>query len=319
MGRSLRLARRNSRDIADALVNDFISRYGTLISIHSDQGRNFESTLFQEVCRLLGIRKTRTTAYHPEGNGMVERFNRTMGAMIQILIGDEHNSWDKILPLTLMAYRSSVHETTQQTPHMMLFGREMTVTLALTLSELPTSQVEQDELQHTWDLREKLARVNRSAREVPSQAMRRQKLQHSRGSQGHQRDLGDLVWLITKVRKQGRAAKFEHKCRRPYTVIDVMADVTYRIEDKKGKRTVVNGERLITFVKPDDWSSTEGAEKDEPREPDIETSGDSESGDNRTDVKAEAEIPSRNGKETKNSQRTSRRRERRAPQRYGCT
>ena len=86
---------------------------------------------------------------------MVERFNRTMGAMIRSLIGEEHN-WDKILPLTLMAYRSSVHETTQQTPHIMLFGREMTVPLALTMSELPTSLVEQDELQHTSDLREKL-------------------------------------------------------------------------------------------------------------------------------------------------------------------
>ena len=132
--------------VAEALVNDFVSRYGTPISIHSDQGRNFESTLFQEVCRLLGIRKTRTTAYHPEENGMVERFNRTMGAMIRSLIGDEHENWDRIQPLTLMAYRSSVHKTTQQTPHMMVFGREMTIPLALTLSKLPISLVEQDEL-----------------------------------------------------------------------------------------------------------------------------------------------------------------------------
>ena len=293
--------------VAEALVNDFVSRYGTPVSIHSDQGRNFESTLFQEVCRLLGIRKTRTTAYHPEGNGMVERFNRTMGAMIRSLIGEEHDNWDKILPLTLMAYRSSVHETTQQTPHMMLFGREMTVPLALTMSELPTSLVEQDELEHTWDLREKLAKVHRRAREVTGQAMRRQKLQHDRGAMGHRRDVGDLVWLITKVRRQGRAAKFEHKCKGPYTVIDVMADVTYRIEDKKGKRTVVNGERLITFVKPGDWSSTDGAE-DEPREHEIPTSVDSESGDDQPDVRPEKE----------NSQRTSGRRERRAPQRYGC-
>ena len=97
-----------------------------------------------------------------------------------------------------------------------------------------------------------------------------------------------------------------------------MADVTYQIEDKKGKRTVVNGERLITFVKLDDWSSTDGVE-DEPREHKIATSVDSESEDNRPDVKPEAKTSSRNGKETENSQRTSGWRERRAPQRYGCT
>ena len=75
--------------------------------------------------------------------------------------------------------------------------------------------------------------------------------------------------------------------------------MTYRIEDRKGKRTVVNGERLITFVKPDDWSSTKGAEEDEPREPNIDTSGDSESEDNRPDVELEAK------KEKENSKRTS--------------
>ena len=184
----------------------------------------------------------------------------------------------------------------------------MTVPLALTMSELPTSLVEQDELQHTWDLWEELAKVHRRAREVTGQARGRQKLQHDRGALGHRREVGDLVWLIIKVRKQGRAAKFEHKCKGPHTVIDVMAGVTYRIEDKKGKRTVVNGERLITFVKPGDWSSTDGVE-DEPREHEIATSVDSESEDNRPDVKPEKE----------NSQRTYGRRERRALQRYGCT
>ena len=95
-------------------------------------------------------------------------------------------------------------------------------------------------------------------------------------------------------------------------------DVTYRIEDKKGKRTVVNGERLITFVKPDDWSSTDGVE-DELREHVIETSVDSENEDDGQDVEPKAKSPNGNGKENENSQRTSGRRERRVPQRYGCT
>ena len=101
-------------------------------------------------------------------------------------------------------------------------------------------------------------------------------------------------------------------------MVDVMADVTYLIEDKKGKRTVVNGERLITFVKPDDWSSTDGVE-DEPREHVIETSVISESEDDRADVEPQAKTPNGNDKEKENSRRTSGRRERRAPQRYGCT
>ena len=217
-----------------------------------------------------------------------------------------------MLPCPLGRFR--VHETTQQTPHMMLFGREM----AVPISELPTSLVEEDEMQYTWNLWERLKQVHRRAREVIGQAMRRQKLQHDRGVQGSRRDVGDLVWLISKVRKQGRATKFELKCKGPFTMADVIADITYRIEDKKGNRIVVNGERLIPFVKPDDWSSTEGAEEEAPREPDLETFGDSESGDADPDVRPGAAIPSKNGKEAENSQRTSGRREKRAPQCYGC-
>ena len=68
---------------ADKLVNEFISRFGTPLSIHSDQGRNFESDLFQELCKLLEIKKTRTSPRHPSCNGMVERFNSTLIKMIK--------------------------------------------------------------------------------------------------------------------------------------------------------------------------------------------------------------------------------------------
>lgn len=63
---------------ADVLVKEFFCRFGVPYSIHSDQGRNFESGLFQEVCKLLDINKTKTTAYHPQSDGLVERLNRTL-------------------------------------------------------------------------------------------------------------------------------------------------------------------------------------------------------------------------------------------------
>ena len=64
--------------VARKLVNEFISRFGVPLEIHSDQGRNFESELFQHVCSELGITKTRTTPYRPSSNGLVERFNRIL-------------------------------------------------------------------------------------------------------------------------------------------------------------------------------------------------------------------------------------------------
>lgn len=63
-------------------MGEFICRFGVPESIHTNQGRSFDSTLFKEMCSVLGVEKTRTTPYHPQGDGMVERVNRSLVAML---------------------------------------------------------------------------------------------------------------------------------------------------------------------------------------------------------------------------------------------
>ena len=72
-----------ARSVARAFVDNFISRFGSPCIIHSDQGRQFESDLFTALCTLLEVTKTRTTGYHPSGNGQVERYNRTLMSLIR--------------------------------------------------------------------------------------------------------------------------------------------------------------------------------------------------------------------------------------------
>ena len=74
--------------LAKILVDEIICRYVVPKSIHSDQGANFCSEVIQAVCKLLKIDKTRTSAYHPMGNGQVERFNRTVEAMLSKVVKD---------------------------------------------------------------------------------------------------------------------------------------------------------------------------------------------------------------------------------------
>ncbi|CAG2221579.1 unnamed protein product [Mytilus edulis] len=105
----------NADIIAEKLVQEFIARFGAPLEIHTDQGRNFESQLFAEVCKLLEISKTRTTAYHPSSNGMIERFNRTLAGMIKSFINSNANNWDLYINLLLSAYRSSPHPATGHT------------------------------------------------------------------------------------------------------------------------------------------------------------------------------------------------------------
>ena len=107
------------KTIAKIIVEEVVARFGTPAVIHSDEGRQFESGLFQEMCQLLGIEKTRTTPYHPQSDDMVERFNRTLAAIFSAFLSDNHKDWDVHLPYVLMAYRSSEHETTGMSPNLL--------------------------------------------------------------------------------------------------------------------------------------------------------------------------------------------------------
>lgn len=92
--------------IADALVGGLFSRFGVPESIHSDQGRNFESRVFAAMCNQLGAHKTRSTPLHPQSDGLVERFNRILGQQLAIISAKHQKDWDMHLPLVLMACRS---------------------------------------------------------------------------------------------------------------------------------------------------------------------------------------------------------------------
>ena len=81
-----------ARTCAKILVQEVVSRLGIPNKIHSYQGRQFESNLFAEMCALLQIEKTRTTAYHPQSDGMVERFNRTLCAMLSAFVEENHRN-----------------------------------------------------------------------------------------------------------------------------------------------------------------------------------------------------------------------------------
>ena len=83
----------------------------------------FESTVFHQTLKAFGVEKSRTTAYHPEGDGMVERFNRSLLQLLRMYVEKEED-WEKHLPLALYAYRTAVHSSTGVSPFMLMYGRE---------------------------------------------------------------------------------------------------------------------------------------------------------------------------------------------------
>ena len=83
-----------AKTVAKKIVLEYFSRYGVSLDIHSDQGSNYQSKLFQEVCKLLEINQTRTSAFHPSANGMCERFNQ---CFYNIKVSWKPQKWDQNL------------------------------------------------------------------------------------------------------------------------------------------------------------------------------------------------------------------------------
>ncbi|XP_057374828.1 uncharacterized protein LOC130695755 [Daphnia carinata] len=113
-----------AQTIASIMVNKVITKYGAPEIVLTDQGTNFLSSLVQEMCKLFKIKQMRTTAYHPQTDGLVERFNRTLCDMLACYVVDEPEEWDKYLPFVTLAYNTSQQATLKDTPFYLFFGRE---------------------------------------------------------------------------------------------------------------------------------------------------------------------------------------------------
>ena len=110
--------------IAKKLVDEMFCRFSPPEQLHSDQGRQFEYTLMKEICDILKIKKTRTSAYIPQCDGLVERFNRTLLSMLSTTTKDQPFNWENQIHKACMAYNTSVHASTGYTPFYLMFGHQ---------------------------------------------------------------------------------------------------------------------------------------------------------------------------------------------------
>ena len=105
--------------VAQAFIHGWISRFGAPSQIVTDRGRQFESGLWKALTTLLGVKQTRTTAYHSQSNGMVERLHRQLKAALK---AHGNTSWMDSLPLVLLGIRTAVKEDIQCTAAEMVYG-----------------------------------------------------------------------------------------------------------------------------------------------------------------------------------------------------
>ncbi|GFX20850.1 retrovirus-related Pol polyprotein from transposon 412 [Trichonephila clavipes] len=207
--------------VAEVLVQHWISRFGVPLQLHSDQGRNFDSTVYKRLCEILAIDNTRTTALHPQSDGMVERFNRTILNSLSLLVSSNQQDWDKKLPFFLLAYRSTVHETTGYSPSQMLFGWD------LLFSQPPNAPLAPEE--NIEKLQARIEEMHHLARERIGMASEKIKTRYDTRATGHDFHEGDKVWLWNPKRRKGLSPKLQTNWKGPYTVLRRLNDIVMRI------------------------------------------------------------------------------------------
>lgn len=239
------LKTQEAKNVASKLVNRFISIFGVPLQLHTDLGTNFEAKVFQEVCMLLGINKTRTSIRRPQSDGLVERANRSIQNMIASYISDKQDDWDEHIPLLMMAYRSSIHETTGVSPALMMLGRELTLPIDLTLGR-PIREDRLCSTEHAYQLEQKLLDVHDFARKqlnISSESMKRR---YDVKVHKNPYKLGDAVWYFSPKRKVGFNPKLQRPWKGPMVVVEILNDVLFRIQSgPRAKPIVVVNETLF--------------------------------------------------------------------------
>ena len=233
--------------VASAFFSAWVAPFGAPQSLHTDQGTNFTSDLIAEMCDLLNIYKTRTTPYHPAGNGQVERYNRTMMDLIHSEVRDNPERWDRALPIACMAYNSTVHTATGFEPNLLWLGRNIylpvdrMMPLDPDVHPLPVHEYARKLVD---DIRANFA----TARLRLNKAATVMKKHYDRTAHLRAYKVGDAVKLRV-FRKEKGVSKFAERFSGPYYVLDILSDVRFRIalsDDAKAK--VVHHDQILPYL-----------------------------------------------------------------------
>ncbi|KAI9549855.1 pol polyprotein [Daphnia sinensis] len=212
--------------IVDFFVRRIILQHGAPLNVISDRGQCLTSEFAEELFRALQSNHLVTTAYHPQCNGLVERFNHTFAEMLSMFVNSNHSNWDDVIDHVVFAYNTSKHESTGMTPFFLLYGREarLPIDVALGNNPNPVSTIHKFQLLHQLpSLREKVKR-----RLLLVQHRQKQRYDNRRKEKSYK--VGDLVWVYRPIRKKGRSTKLLHR----------LSKITYEVRSEQKHKKITD-------------------------------------------------------------------------------
>ncbi|KAG1443230.1 hypothetical protein G6F56_010751 [Rhizopus delemar] len=253
-------------EIALFLYEDIICRHGCPTIIVSDNGKPFVSDLIRQVCWNYSIIHKTTTPYNPQSNGLIERFNRTLGQILQKRTDTEKEDWDLYLPATLFAYRTIKQASTKQSPFFMVYGYEPKTPFDLDHhlynQKSPTFEAvlrhrSIHQIQNLNRIREEASKAIKQTQTIQKKSIEKKLLDQKKELKPSFR-LGDIVLLYKDYLATSWSGKLQDRWEGPFVIQHLLGKGTYHIKSMDVTETRlrrVHGNRLKPYLFPKvQWS-----------------------------------------------------------------
>ena len=247
---------KSCQTVTEAVFENIFCRYGMAKELLSDNGGEFTGRYFNDICKILKVKHVTTTAYHPQTDGLVERFNRTLMEMDSHFVNDLQNDWDRHLSKILFAYNTSVHASTMETPYYLMHFHDPLLPIEALLELSPHRKY------FVGKSKEQIMkRVNiafQVARENNKKAQEKQRKYYDEKVHTNKFSIGDRVYLSNPVVERGMKKKLTNKYKGPYRVINVFPALLYEIYRNTEKNSqIVHENRLKICREVNPWDILE--------------------------------------------------------------
>lgn len=221
-----------SQSILEALI-PFFCRVGIPEEILMDQGTLFMAQLMQQLCRLLRVTHLRMSVYHPQTDGLVERFNQTIKNTLCKVVCQDGWDWPQVLPIALLMLRSTPEASTGFSLFEVLYGRDQRNLLDIDWETWEESkESEQPLVNYILKLQNRLGSIGRMVEENLKAAQGQQKEAFDRKAHPRTFQVGDLILLLLPSSYNKLLAQLQG----PYQITKALSDVTYRVEHPDRKK-----------------------------------------------------------------------------------
>ena len=238
-----------AQTVAEFIYKEIICRHGVPEQILSDRGTSFVNQIIENLCDKFQTKHRLTSSYRPQTNGMIERFNRTIGECIAKLLSDKEKEWDDYIEAVLLAYRTMKHESTGFTPFQLIYGRQAKLPIDLKVITYRNEPMTFEEalIKRTCHILNNMSNDQQLAYDNIEANQDRQKRRHKPRST--KLKIGDKVLVHRTHLQTNFSAKLEEKWIGPYYIHDVLERNVYKLRSLEGKlvKNVIHGNRLKLF------------------------------------------------------------------------